>query len=123
MWIYSQSNGSLRGSTIGVVAHGYAGAGDGKNNPEMDQVPNVGPLPVGKYTIGRPYNSSHSPYTLRLTPDPTNVMHGRSGFLIHGDSIANPGTASQGCIILPRAIRQKIFESGDHDLQVVHTDV
>jgi len=122
MWTYGQMTGSLRGSTIGIIARGYAGAGAGKNNPDMDHVPNTGPLPRGKYTIGRPYNSSHSPYTLRLTPDPKNVMHGRSGFLIHGDSIANPGTASQGCIILPRAVRQKIFESGDHDLQVVRTD-
>jgi hypothetical protein len=122
-WTYGQKTGSLRGSAVGVIAHGYAGAGVGKNNPDMDAVPNIGPLPRGKYTIGPPYDSSHSPYTLRLTPDPKNDMHGRAGFLIHGDSIHNPGTASQGCIILPRSIRQEIWESGDHDLQVVHTDV
>lgn len=122
MWLYGQLTGSLRGVNIGVIAHGYAGNGAGKNNPDMDHVSNTGPLPRGKYTIGPPYNSRHSPYTLRLKPDPKNVMHGRSGFLIHGDSIANPGTASRGCIILPRAIRQKIWESGDHDLQVVRTE-
>lgn len=122
MWTYGQLTGSLRGAIIGIIAHGYAGAGAGKNNPDMDDVPNTGPLPRGDYTIGRPYDSSHSPYTLRLTPHPKNVMHGRAGFLIHGDSVKNPGTASQGCIILPRAIRQKIFESGDHDLRVVRND-
>lgn len=40
-------------------------------------------------------------------------------FRIHGDSIRAPGTASHGCIILPRAIRDRIWASGDRALQVV----
>jgi hypothetical protein len=46
-------------------------------------------------------------------------MFGRSGFLIHGDSIIRPGTASRGCIILAREIREQIAASGDADLEVV----
>jgi len=46
-------------------------------------------------------------------------MCGRSAFLIHGDSIAAPGTASHGCIILARPDRERIAESGVKQLVVV----
>jgi hypothetical protein len=42
-----------------------------------------------------------------LTPD-GHEAHGRTEFLIHGDSVDAPGTASEGCIILSPAIRKKI---------------
>jgi hypothetical protein len=47
----------------------------------------------------------------------TNTL-GRGGFLIHGDSVRAPGTASQGCIIMDPATRQRISSSGDVDLTV-----
>jgi hypothetical protein len=46
-------------------------------------------------------------------------MFGRTGFLIHGDSLQHPGRASNGCIILPRPIRDRIAASGDDQLTVV----
>ena len=118
-WTYNQATGELT-KADNVLACGYAGKGDGKNNPSMEQVPNVGPLPKGLYVIGSPYDTkTHGPYVLRLTPDPDNEMFDRSGFLIHGDSVSAPGTASEGCIILPRKIREMIWNSGDNQLQVV----
>jgi hypothetical protein len=39
--------------------------------------------------------------------------------LIHGDSINHPGDASEGCVVLSRAVRQTIAASGDTDLEVV----
>ena len=39
--------------------------------------------------------------------------------MIHGDSIGNPGSASEGCIILGPAIRHRIWNSGDRNLEVV----
>ena len=45
-------------------------------------------------------------------------MFGRDGFLIHGDSIVHTGQASQGCIILPRSIREQIAASEDDELEV-----
>jgi len=126
MWIYAQSTGKLFHATEDtdtpdLIAIGYAGAGAGKNNPNMESIRNVGPIPVGLFTIESPRDTIHSPYTLPLTPYPANEMFGRAGFLIHGDSIHAPGTASQGCIILPRDIRYIIWGSGDHDIEVVHT--
>ena len=126
MWIYAQNSGKLFHhddvlETTMLVAFGYSGADWGKNNPAAEAVHNIGPLPAGFYTIESPRDTIHSPFTLPLTPYPTNEMFGRAGFLIHGDSLGSPGTASQGCIILPRDIRNMIWGSGDHDLQVVHT--
>ena len=124
-WRYEQKTGRLLHyesdeATAERVAIGYSGAGDGKNNPDMQDVPNVGPLPVGNYTIGEPSDTkTHGPYVLHLTPDPANEMYGRSGFLIHGDSVVEPGTASEGCLVFSRAIRARIWQSGDTELEVV----
>jgi hypothetical protein len=71
----------------------------------------------GTYTIGAPTREK-GPLTLPLTPAPGNNMHGRDGFLIHGDNPSHPGASSEGCIILPRAARSKIANSGDHTLHV-----
>lgn len=118
-WQYTQSTGEIKlnGELCGI---GYSGAGSGKNNPEAEAQHNVGPIPRGGYTIGEPQDTTtHGPFVLRLTPVAGNFCCGRSGFLIHGDSVKNPGSASEGCIILPRAVRENIWESGDADLEVI----
>lgn len=123
MWQFSQSTGRLFQDGQ-LRATGYAGAGEGKNNPAMQGIENVGPLPQGVYAISdTPFDSqSHGPFCLRLTPDAANEMFGRAGFLIHGDSIAEPGTASEGCMIFSRAIRGLIHDSNDKELHVVEFD-
>lgn len=119
MWQFVQVSGEIRQDGE-HVAWGYAGKGVGKNNHSCQSVHNVGPIPCGLYTIEAPHDTKdHGPYVLRLEPDPGNQMFGRSGFLIHGDSIADPGTASEGCIIASKLTRLRIWESGDHILQVV----
>lgn len=118
-WTYKQATGSLSHNG-NYVATGYSGAGDGKNNPAMQDVRNVGPIPVGEYVIDDPCDTrTHGPYVLGLTPAAGNNMCGRSGFLIHGDSVVHPGTASQGCIIVPRLVREDIWKSGDTALTVI----
>jgi hypothetical protein len=116
---YQVSTGKLarNGAPLGS---GYSGQPECRNDPNKCDVHNHGPIPPGRYTIGEPVNTeTHGPFVLPLTPDESNEMHGRSGFLIHGDSVAHPGTASQGCIILPRAVREAVHASGDRDLEVV----
>ena len=103
-----------------MLGQGYSGNGKGKNNPDYESVENVGPLPKGDYDIGEPYFSAHTgPFTLPLIPYPTNNMFGRSDFKIHGDSIKMPGTASNGCIILPREVRESINNNVDKLLKVI----
>lgn len=119
MWTYTQLTGWLSKSGKNLY-RGYSGRDKGKNNPQMEDVKDTGPIPTGTYKIGFPMNTTtHGPYVLPLTPDPKNIMFDRAGFLIHGDSIKEPGTASHGCIILPRGARELIYQSGDHEIEVV----
>jgi hypothetical protein len=102
------------------IGQGYSGAEPcGKNDPRMQGIPDVGPIPRGFYTIGIPYDSrDHGPHVMRLLPDAENTMFGRSEFLMHGDSLERPGQASKGCIIMPPAVREFVSASGDIRLQV-----
>jgi len=122
-FIYEQATGRMfmmEGGGRDLVGTGYSGSetNGGKNNPHAQCEKDIGPIPRGRYVIGTPFNGP-SPFTLRLTPAPENDMCGRDAFLIHGDSIAHPGTASQGCIILKRSEREAINASGIKLLEVV----
>jgi hypothetical protein len=119
MWTYKVATGAIsRGNFIGM---GYSGNGEGKNNPAMEGVPDVGPIPRGSWTIeGPPANTSeHGPFVLRLAAKDGTSTLGRDGFLIHGDAVAAPGTASKGCVIQGRTTREMIWNSGDYDLEVI----
>jgi RHS repeat-associated protein len=114
-WVYHQGTGELyhNGTLVGT---GYSGTGEGRNNPDAQGQPNVGPIPQGDWNIGDPYNDPHrGQNTMRLTPSGHDAQ-GRSGFLIHGDNSRHD--ASEGCIILPPDVRRTIANSGDHDLRV-----
>lgn len=121
MWTFVQDTGELLRDNLHIDM-GYSGKGSGKNNPDAQTVPDMGPIPCGDWEIcGPPYETTHhGPYVLRL--EPQNVItFGRSGFLIHGDSLEHPGEASEGCIILPRGTRNRIWQSGDTMLEVIRT--
>jgi len=118
-WVYEQRSGRLLHDGL-VACVGYAGCGEGKNNPDAQDRIKIGPIPRGTYSIGAPYDTTtHGPYVLRLTPAAYNNMHGRAGFLIHGDSTTRPGEASEGCIIAPRMVRERVWNSEDRELEVV----
>lgn len=121
MWTYKQSTGELSHDGA-LVGKGYSGANpDGKNNPAMESIANVGPIPQGRWqVVGKPFDTTtHGPFCLRLWPAVSTMTYGREGFLIHGDSLEMPGMASQGCIILARPLRNMVVVSGDRDLEVV----
>jgi hypothetical protein len=116
-FVYAQKTGkfSLAGKEL---ATGYSGKGDGKNNPDQEGVRNVGPIPAGNYRLSKPREYKGMKNCFDVTPEGHNAL-GRTEFLIHGDSKKNPGTASEGCIILEPGIRQQIAESGITRLRVV----
>ena len=119
MWTYQQKTGKLISPSGDCVSTGYSGKGGDKNNPAAEDIADQGPCPIGQYTLEAPVNTTaHGPYVLRLDPSETNVMFGRGGFLMHGDSTEHPGEASEGCIIMPRAVREMVWNSGDHQLEV-----
>jgi hypothetical protein len=113
-----------QGNVDDTYTGAYSGHGPGVNNPNMQNVSGIGPLPRGDYTIGPIQNNVTGSGTMlrnsmRLTPDPSNQMFGRGGFLIHGDNSLHNKSASEGCIILNPNARQKIGDSNDKCLEVV----
>jgi len=130
MWIFKQSTGELSRVFPGApdsgpnapvpVGIGYAGLGLDKDDPTKQGVEGMGPLPAGLYTIGPAEdNVQLGPCAMRLTPDAADVMFGRSGFYIHGDSLSHPGQASHGRIVIGPVIRHAISASDDNRLQVI----
>ena len=105
-WQYDQSSGEMSFNGT-VLATGYAGKGTAKNDPEKENMPYHGPIPRGKYKVGAAYKHSNlGPIVMNLDPIGHNAF-GRTHFRIHGDNAT--GTASQGCIIMPRFTRDKIL--------------
>jgi hypothetical protein len=118
-WIYSQSTGemTLDGQH---VATGYSGAGPGRNNPAMQASQGQGPIPQGSYSVGTAHQGTHTgPATLNLDAQPGTNTYGRDLFRVHGDSIRHPGEASEGCIIMPPAVRAQMSTSSSRTLRVV----
>jgi hypothetical protein len=128
MWKYDQSAGALSRDGKPVSA-GYSGKGRGKNNPSLQGVQGIGPIPAGKWRMVRCYNSANvGPVCIEIhaidaTPgDDWHDVTGRGHFRVHGDSIKAPGTASKGCIILPRPVRLSMWaaaQKGDDVIEVV----
>lgn len=117
-FVYAQKTGKLTLDGKLITDKGYSGAGDGKNNPAKEKEKNVGPIPAGAYTLGKARTYKKMDNCFDLTPV-GHVAHGRTEFLIHGDDKKNPGTASQGCIILDAKTRKTIADSGVTKLRVV----
>ena len=90
------------------------------NNPDMQYVRGVGPLPQGRYHIDGVYNSKQvGPYALILRPEPGTDTKGRGDFRVHGDNKSGNHSASNGCIIMPRGVREQMWLFKDHTVQVV----
>ncbi len=125
VWIYQQSTGNLyhqptNPSSATLVGTGYAGNGENLNSPAGQSVPNSGPVPQGDYAFGPQRNSAATGRgILDLVPSSTNNMFGRTAFQMHGDNGRGDQSASKGCIIMPRNIRDLVGGSGDRTLRVV----
>lgn len=117
-WVYNVKTKKFTLNREYMFEARYAGAPGYKDNPEHECLVNKGPLPRGRYRIvGVPFTHKKAGrYTLRLEPDAHNKMCGRAGFLIHGDSKKDPGTASNGCIVVDFGFRQKIWDSNDKEI-------
>lgn len=97
----------------------YSGHGEGRNNTAMEDVPNIGPIPRGKYKIVQPPQANHpklGPIVFHLEPVGHDA-HGRTAFRIHGDNKNHD--ASEGCIIAGRTIRERIRDDKETELEVV----
>lgn len=119
MWTFEISTGKIAHAGLNI-GRGYSGHGEGRGNPKLCDVPNVGPIPPGKYSIGEAYQHPHlGPLVMNLDPLPGTETFGRSLFRIHGDSLTAPGNASHGCICAPPAVRRAINASDDKIMEVL----
>lgn len=119
-WTYEQTTGRISQNGV-YVGEGYSGfPPDGLNNHAMEAVHAVGPIPCGRWQIVRwdDVHGEKGPVVAVLVPVGHDA-HGRTEFLIHGDSASHPGYASHGCLIAARPIREKWRASGDTHLEVV----
>lgn len=111
--IYSQSNGTLSYAPAGenprILGRGYSGHPPYVNDPEAEALKARGPIPRGCYRVSSPWDHVRlGPVVFFLEPVDAKVMFGRSGFLIHGDNKYGNRSASHGCIILPRKVRDEL---------------
>ncbi len=120
MITYEQATGKLVDRDADVRGMGYSGHGAGVNNPSMQDIKNVGPIPKGYYSIGPFFDDPEKgPIVCHLLPQPGTETFGRSGFMIHGDNHAMNHTASEGCIILIRPVREWLRDSNENVLEVI----
>lgn len=98
----------------------YSGHDAGLNNPAMEAVHDVGPIPAGNWRIVQWHDTyeDKGPVVAQLEPVGHDA-HGRSGFLIHGDNALGNFSASHGCIIAPRIVRDVLKSTGDTELEVI----
>lgn len=117
---YEVTAGRITGLPTMPQAVAYSGHGAGLNNPALERVAGVGPIPRGKWKIVRweDHHGDLGPQVAILAPDGWDA-HGRSFFRIHGDDEAMNHSASDGCIIASRAIRDAWRATGEMFFTVV----
>ena len=118
--LFDNEDNEIENTTGGAI---YAGCGKNQNEIESESkgtpknyrrgktcYAEAGPLPAGLYVVGKPFDDPDhlDPYVMKLTPDLNNKMYGREGFYIHGDSKSHPRKASDGCIVMPKNMREAI---------------
>ena len=113
MWTYHSDTGKLEHNGW-AAGFGYSGNGQGLNNPALESVPEVGPIPRGKWTMSRFFSDPvKGPIVCHLIPAASTDTFGRSGFMIHGDNSKETHSGSHGCVILSCSQRAMIRMSGD----------
>ena len=109
--IYQQSSGKLWDHTGELLTTGYSGAPSAVNDGSKQAIKSLGPIPRGTWVIGDPYDSKRiGPMAIPLYP-----MHdafGRTYFRIHGDNSSMNQSASKGCIIVGRDVRELLVSYG-----------
>ncbi len=114
VYTYMQCSGKVYDPEGNLMGAGYSGKGLGLNNPKMEHVPNIGPIPAGFYRVGNVIHNAGNmgKYVLPLTPEGSTVNTlsalVRGGFYWHGENPATPLNSSKGCIVSLLVLRQQI---------------
>lgn len=118
-WTYRQGTGELFKDGK-LIEKGYSGDLTNKNNPDREQVRGMGPIPRGKWRIGR-NTGSRGPLTITLVHvSGDTYRRDMSTFRMHGERVHGvPGFASEGCIIMGHATRLLVSKDIGATLEVV----
>jgi hypothetical protein len=123
MIIFSVRQGLLLSPSGLTIAKGvFSGHGIGLNNPDMEKVVGVGPIPRGIHVIGalEAQHGKLGPNVMSLTPAPGTNDWGRSGFFMHGDYSGDvQRDASDGCIIAALNIRLLVNGFPDRRINII----
>ena len=109
---YHQASGVIETPDGVTVAFGWAGNGEGKNNPAMQDKRGIGPLPQGLYVVGAWENHPRLGKMVAPLHQIDGETFGRDDFFIHGPSVdpSHYGQESMGCIVTPFTSRLKVRE-------------
>lgn len=131
-FVYEQSTGTFRledsQGRSAVLGGGYSGKGSAINEPDTEHLVGTGPIPRGRWRLFPAIDHPRlGPVSIPLAfgegkSAASKGPYGRSAFYIHGDGPKPDFTASAGCIILPRQLRDFIclaYRSGVRHLMVV----
>lgn len=95
-----------------LLGHGYSGSGEYRDQPDAEWQIAKGPIPRGVWRIDSAFTHKRlGPCCIPLSPIKLVAGHlktERSGFFIHGDNGKGDFSASSGCIIAARTIREGI---------------
>ena len=125
---YEQLTGYLYNDAAVLIGKGYSGQPPHKNDPSAENMRGIGPIPFGTYTIVELIQNDGKlgPYVLVLEPDATTRQRilefdrDPDTFRCHGErETPPPGYASDGCIVMPRAVREMLWTGTDHIIDVV----
>ena len=108
-WTYSQSTGVLFNHSTNQSWQCYSGHGDGLNNPQLQDLVMVGPIPQGSWEVVEIASDLKTgPVTWFLewmAPIWSYPGRDKGSFRVHGDNAEVNHTASDGCVIAPHDCR------------------
>ena len=109
VWSYSIAGGLLQCDTM-IMGVGYSGRRPFLNDPASTAKQGQGPIPLGHWRMGQPYNHPNlGPCSIPLYP--VTYTGTRSAFFIHGDNSQGNQSASRGCIVMNRPSRDRLAQS------------
>ena len=123
--LYVQSTGQLFEMkdvmNVELLTVGYSGRGRWTNEPRSHALVGSGPIPRGKWKVLAARDLPRlGPVCIPLVPASyLTDTFGRSGFYFHGDNSRADRSASSGCIIVGRSIRDAISLVADRSLFVI----
>lgn len=108
------------GDAVTRLGKGYSGHYPFVNDPTASDRPHLGPIPRGSYRVCAAFDHARlGPCVMFLEPMKGTQTFGRGGFFIHGDNYLLNRSASSGCIVLARGLRETIAKERPLTLVVV----